>query len=178
MSYEFRICDLEMDHKSYVKFLLSHHDELNLPYPFAMKLSFLSSPLLFGKAMYIIHDDPYEIVGVAGFVYGTGANEYRDRELCQIEVAFLKKEYRTPLLFIQGLQYFISKVKEGNPDVKTVQFWVAEEDLYLKRLISKFLALPGSNKAIVNNLALYTIVFEEFEQYVNQYNKFIIKEEG
>lgn len=178
MSYEFRICDLEMDYKSYVKFLLTHHNELNLPYPFAMKLSFLSSPLLFGKAIYILNDDPYEIVGAAGYVYGTGAKEYTDREVCQIEVAFLKKEYRTPLLFIQGLQYLISKIKEGNPDVKTVQFWISEEDEYLKRLFSKFLDLSGSNKAIVNNLALYTIVFKEFEQFVNRFIKFIIKEEG
>lgn len=165
MPYEFRPCDLEMDYESYVKFVIKHHDELNLPYSFAIKLSFISSPLIFGKAMLIFSEEPYEIVGAAGFVYGTGANQYEDWEVCQVEVAFIQKAYRRTFVFARGLQALIDQMKAGNPNVEKVQFWASEGQGELERLFTKFSALPGSTKSIVNNLALYTVSFHELEAY-------------
>ncbi len=72
MEFMFRPCELEMDDELYIQFLLEHHNNLNLPYEFAVKLSFLSSPLIAGKAMLILREEPYEVVGAAGFVFGTG----------------------------------------------------------------------------------------------------------
>src|SRR6478752_5186562 len=103
MSFEFRVSEFEMDHEAYMDFLLRHHDELNLPYTFSMKLSFISSPLFLGKAMLIISEESYDMVGAAGFGYGTGPGDYEDQHICQIEVAFIEKELRSTSLFIQGL---------------------------------------------------------------------------
>jgi hypothetical protein len=160
---------MEMDHKAYMHFLLQHHDGLNLPYPFAMKLSFMSSPLLFGKAILVIDEEPYEIAAAAGFVYGTGANEYQDRHICQVEVAFIRKEYRRTSLFIRGLHALAAEMKAGNPDVEQVQFWAPAGQENLEKLLSKLVALPGSTRSIVNDLAFYTVPFREVESYCHRF---------
>lgn len=157
-----------MDHEAYMDFLLRHHDELNLPYSFAMKLSFLSSPLFLGKVLLAIHEDSYQMVGAAGYGYGTGPEDYMDKHVCQIEVAFIESGHRSTLLFIQGLQALLNAIKEGNPDVRQVQFWTSAIQEGYERLFAKFLALPGSTKSIVNNLALYTVPFHELELYCNR----------
>jgi hypothetical protein len=171
MSFEFRICEFEMDHEAYMDFLLSHHDELNLPYPFAMKLSFISSPLFLGKAMLVINEESYHMVGAAGFGYGTGPGDYEDKHICQIEVAFIEEGLRRTSLFVQGLHALVHAIKEGNPDVRQVQFWASAADYRLDRLFAKFLALPGSTKSIVNDFALYTVPSHELEAYCNRLRK-------
>ncbi|CAN7247074.1 hypothetical protein [Paenibacillus sp. LjRoot56] len=168
MSYEFRVSEFEMDHEAYMDFLLRHHDELNLPYTFGMKLSFISSPLFLGKAMLIINEESYDMVGAAGFGYGTGPDDYEDQHICQIEVAFIEKELRGSTLFVQGLRALVHAIKAGNPDVRQVQFWASAAEEELDRLFAKFLALPGSTKSIVNHLALFTIPFHELEAYCNR----------
>jgi hypothetical protein len=169
MYYQFRPCNMEMDFDAYIKFLLKHHDELNLSYSFAMKLSFISSPLIFGKAMLIFNEEPYEIAGAAGFVYGTGANGFEDKHICQIEVAFIQKAYRRTFMFVRGLQTLIATIKVGNPEVEQVQFWVSPDQKELGRLLAKFGALPGSAIARVNNLDCYKIPFHELEAFCHRF---------
>jgi hypothetical protein len=168
MSFEFRVSEFEMDHEAYMNFLLRHHDELNLPYTFGMKLSFISSPLFLGKAMLIFSEESYDMVGAAGFGYGTGPGNYEDQHICQIEVAFIEKELRSTSLFVQGLRALVHAIKAGNPDVRQVQFWTSASEEGQDRLFAKFLALPGSTKSIVNTLALYTVPFHELEAYCHR----------
>ncbi|MBP1990529.1 hypothetical protein [Paenibacillus eucommiae] len=168
MSFEFRPCTLEMDYEAYIQFLLRHHNELNLPYSFAMKLGFIGSPLIFGKAMLVFSEEPYEIVGVVGFVYGTGVNSYEDRHICQVEVAFIQKAYQRTSLFIQGLKALVDLIKADNPNVTQVQFWTPGRDGYLDRLFARFNTLPGSSRTIVNTLALHKVAFMELESYCHR----------
>ncbi|TBL73950.1 hypothetical protein [Paenibacillus thalictri] len=166
MFFEFRTCKFELDYETYTRFLLQHHDQLGLPYSFALKLSFLSSPLIFGKAMLIVSEEPYEAVGAAGYVYGTGANDYEDRHIAQVEVAFLQQPYRRTLLFLRSLQHLLTMMKEGNPEVEQVQFWTSADDHEQERLFSKFKLLPGASaSAGVNNMTFYTVPFNELEVY-------------
>lgn len=173
-TFEFRRCKNELDHDNYMQFLLRHHDELNLPYPFAVKLSFISSPLLIGQAMLIWSDEPYEIAGAAGFVYGTGANQYEDRDICQVEIAFLRRLYRQTSLFAQGLLALLQAIEAGNPDVRLVQFWAKPEQLEAERLFAKLHSLPGSHRFIVNELACQQIDFRELRSYCRRFeNRFV-----
>ncbi|WP_207952402.1 hypothetical protein, partial [Paenibacillus turpanensis] len=165
MSFEFRVCEYEMDHEAYVDFLLRHHDDLHLPYPFAVKLGFISSPLFLGKAILAISEESYQLVGAAGFGYGTGSGNYEDQHICQIEVAFIEKELRRTTLFVKGLRVLVDAIQAGNSDVRQVQFWAPSEHKDLNRLFAKFLALPGSTKTIVNNLVLYALPFNELKAY-------------
>lgn len=169
MSFLFRPCNMEMDHQAYINFLLEHHDELNLPYSFAVKLGFISSPLMFGQAVLIFSEETYRIVGAAGFVYGTGPNGYKDRHICQVEVAYLEPEFRQTSLFMQGLLVLIGQIKAGNPEVETVQFWAAETQAELERIFSRFNGLPGSNRFTVNHLTCHQFSFHELETYCRRF---------
>ncbi|WP_438447014.1 hypothetical protein [Gorillibacterium sp. sgz5001074] len=168
MNVLFRACRLEMDYEAYMDFLLRHAGELNLPYPFAMKLSFLASPLILGQAMLIFTEEPYEIVGAAGFVYGTGPGEYQDRHLCQIEIAYLRPEHRSTTLFARGLQELTALMRAGNPEVRQVQFWAPEDRKELGSLFAKLTALPGSSKSVSGPLALYSVLFDELAAYCRE----------
>lgn len=158
-----------MDHDAYVSFLIQHHDELRLPYSFATKLTFVCSPLLFGKAMIVLDEDAYEIAGVVGYVYGTGADDYEDMRICQIEVAFIQQEYRGATLFMKGLKALIDVIQVDNPAVQQVQFWTPADQMDLDRLFSHFMALPDATKSIVNDRAFYTLPFESLEMYVERF---------
>lgn len=172
MQFLFRPCVFEMDHEAYISFLISHHDELNLPYPFAMKLSFLSSPLMHGQAMLVFEQESYELVGAAGFVYGTGDHEYEDRHVVQIEVAYLSKPYRRGALFVDFLSALVDCMKDGEPTVSLVQFWAMARDPVQERLFAKFLALPGSaTQTAENGLKLYQAQFRELEAYCRRYSE-------
>jgi hypothetical protein len=165
MSLEFRRIETETDHETYFRFLIEHHDQLKLPYPYAVKLSFISSPLLYGGSMLIYSGHPRRVIGAAGCVYGTGPNDYEDRQICQVETVFLQKTYRRSRVFLQGLQYLLNMILADNPAVETVQFWTAADDLELQRLFSKLSSLPDSSHTISNSLMLYSISFQELRNY-------------
>ncbi|MNQ81599.1 hypothetical protein D3C85_966270 [compost metagenome] len=154
-----------------MKFLLRHNEDLNLSYSFATKLSFISIPLLFGKAMLILSEEDYVIVGAVGFVYGTGLNGYEDRNICQIEIAYLVKENRCTTLFVQGLLSLLDVIKAGSPNVEKVQFWVTGDRSESDRLFSKFSALPGSEQLHVNGQVCHQIQFRELDDYCRKFNK-------
>lgn len=165
MGFEFRSCDFEMDYEAYIRFLLQHHARLNLPYPFSMKLAFIGSPLEFGKAMLIFEEETHDIVGAAGIVYGTGANDYEDRHVCQVEIAFIQDQFRSTLLFVRAMKALIDTMKKSNPDVKQIQFWAHADNKELQPLISRWSKLPGYHESVVNNLKLYKIPFDELDAY-------------
>lgn len=171
MHYLCRPCSTELDYEEYMTFLLRHDAELNLPYPFAVKLGFLSSPLLFGKAMLVLSEEDYDVVGAVGFVYGTGANNYEDRQICQVEVMYLRPEHRRQTLFVQVLLALLAKLQEGGEAVERVQFWVKEDRTEENRLFSKALALPGSERHLVNGLFCYQIPYRELENYCLRFRR-------
>lgn len=169
MAVQFRLCELDKDFDAYVKFLSRNYDELNLPYSYAIMLNFFANPLTMGRAMLAYLDEPHTVVGAAGFVYGTSARQYKDREVCQIEVVYLLREYRTPLMFMRGLKALLREIKSGNPEVSTIQFWVTERHRNFKRLIMRFSSLPGAVMEEKDGLMLYSIPFAELELYSRRF---------
>lgn len=169
MSWLLRPCKLEMDFELYVHFLLQHHDQLNLPYAYGMKLSFIGSPLLLGKAMLMFDEETYRLAGAAGCVYGTGAGDFEDRHICQIEVMYICDEDRGGLLFAQALHTLLDWVRTDNPAVERVQFWASADDE--SRLFARFAALPGASRTINNRLALYAAPFEALESHLRSYRR-------
>jgi len=168
MPYFIRRCEFEIDNLAYIRFLLQHHDQLNLPYSFAAKLSFVSGPLIFGKALLIYSEEPYEVVGAAGFVYGTGADEFQNREVCQLEAVFLRKEARNGRLFRNVMTELLHAMKEGSPDVRTVQFWAVEGHKAYGSLLSKLARLPEAQIKAVNDLSLYSLSVQQLERYCDR----------
>ncbi|MFC4597750.1 hypothetical protein [Cohnella hongkongensis] len=154
-----------------MKFVLENHRDLNLPYPFHVKLSFAGSPLLLGKAMLVIDEESYEMVGAAGFVFGTGANDHQDRSVCQAELAFLHPKHRGTPLFVRGLQALLDAAREDNPEVEWFQFWAPCEQKELTGLFAKFAELPEASSETVNGVTRYRIPFEPLSAYARQYRR-------
>lgn len=167
MSFLFRPVEIEMDHEAYAKFLIRHHDELGLPYAFPHKLSFLGSPLLYGKGLLIIDEESYELAGAAGFVYGTGADEFGDRSLCQIEIAFLRKDVRGTTLFLRGMRALLELMRSeaGDAEARVVQFWLTAEQSRSRLYADKLLALPGAEATPADGLTRCVIPFRALDRY-------------
>ncbi|MDG0810180.1 hypothetical protein [Cohnella rhizosphaerae] len=143
----FRRCELEMDHASYLRYLISRHASLNLPYPFATKLSFLASPLVLGRATMIHCEDTYENVGAFGFAYGTGPGEYEDRENCQLEVFYIEENRRTPDVLLAAASELVDDMREGHSEARHIQFWVpASRDSEDGRLLRRIASLPEASR--------------------------------
>jgi len=166
MSLHFFVCEYSSTFDNYLKFLLEHHSELNLPYDFAMKLSFISSPIVFGKVIVCVDEEEHSLEGVLGYVYGTGANDYQDQDVCQIEVAFCKSSLRSTPLFLRGLKYFTAFVSEDNKEVKQVQFWASAEDQRLRRLFSKIDAMQRTE---VGQLDFYQVSLDALKSYCDRF---------
>ncbi|MEK0312764.1 hypothetical protein [Cohnella sp. 56] len=163
-NFIFRRCDLDMDHASYLRFLISRHDKLDLSYAFAVKLSFVAGPLLFGKALLIHHEDSYRKLGAVGYTYGTGPDEYKDRENCQLEVFYIEPACRTPDLLLAAASELIDCIREGEAAVRYIQFWTpaAPEG----RLLRRIAGLPGASRAEAGALALYRLPLDELERWI------------
>ncbi|MFC3803330.1 hypothetical protein [Cohnella sp. GCM10012308] len=163
----FRHCELEMDHASYLRYLISRHGSLELPYSFATKLSFLASPLVLGKAMLIHCEDTYENVGAFGFAYGTGPGGYEDRENCQLEVFYIEEKRRTPDLMLAAASELMDDIREGHADVRYVQFWVpSSPEADRGRLLRRISSLPGASITDNGALALYKLPLDELERWI------------
>lgn len=160
-----------MDHEAYMRFLLQHHDDLNLPYSFAMKLSFLASPLFNGDAMLILDEERNELAGAVGIVYGTGAGGYKDRHIGQIEIAYLLPEYRRTTLFLSGLRAMIGMIKFGEPSVEQLQFWIAADNDELRELFLRLSALPDSSMELVNGMAHYKVSLQSLEALCRRFRE-------
>ena len=153
-----------------MRFLLEHDSELNLPYKFGMKLSFVASPLFLGKAMLVFSEESYEVIGAAGYVYGTGANDHQDRHVCQVEVAFIREDYRRTRLFAQSMRELVNLIRKDNPEVDTLQFWIPAADASLRRLFAKLGALPGATLSPVNEMMLCKVPYTAIESYSRRFH--------
>ncbi|MFD2334393.1 hypothetical protein ACFSR7_34560 [Cohnella sp. GCM10020058] len=163
----FRRCELEMDHASYLRYLISSHASLHLPYSFATKLSFLASPLVLGRAMLIHCEDTYENVGAFGFAYGTGPGEYEDRENCQLEVFYMEAKRRTPDVLLAAASQLVDDIREGYAEVRYIQFWVpSSSDTREGWLLRRIASLPEASRTVNGMLALYKLPLDELERWV------------
>lgn len=174
MPFFIRPCNLEMDTTAYIQYLIKHQARLNLPYAFAAKLSFFSSPISMGRAVLMFEDEPYGILGAAGFVYGTGANDYEDRHICHVEVAYLQEEYRSTMLFMRMLNGLLAEMKAGNPGVSRVQFWIPANQEQLEKLCARFAVWPCSVKSTGvsgdQHLSFYSFSFAKLEEYCSRFH--------
>lgn len=170
MNVFLRPVEFEMDHDTYLKILIRHQEDLGLPYDFPIKLSFLASPLAYGKALLAFDEDDFEVVGAAGFVYGTGADEFQDRSRCQVEIAFLRKDVRSGTSFVRGLRALLDLMRGGTEgaEVRDVQFWLTGEQSRT-RLFAKLLALPGAEATPIDGMLRCVVPYGSLYAYARRF---------
>ncbi|CAG7644306.1 hypothetical protein ACFQI7_09565 [Paenibacillus allorhizosphaerae] len=166
MSLQFSVCNYRAMFDHYLTLLLEHHGELNLPYDFATKLCLIASPLMHGKVIVCVDEEEHRLEGAIGCVYGTGANDFTDQDVCQIEVAFLREPFRSTPLFMRGLKFLTAFVSEDNAAVRQIQFWGPGGHSGLRRLFSK---IPDMQRTEVGKLDFYKIELTALKQYCSRF---------
>ncbi|MGI2297413.1 hypothetical protein [Paenibacillus sp. GXUN7292] len=160
----------EKNHDAYLRFLLQHHDKLGLPYPFGMKLSLISSPLILGQVLLVFEEDPYELVGAFGIVHGTSEQEYADPQICQIEVCYLAAASRKTRLFSKCLSSLIDLIQNKHPDTTTLSFWISQEQYENDRLIAKCRNWSGATERFGNGVVQIRLPFDSVSSYISRLN--------
>src|SRR5690606_21802189 len=92
--------------EEYLLFLMRHYEELGLPYDFEMTLSFIGNPMWEGNALIAREQMTETVLGAIGFVFGTGADQFEDKDICQVEIVYIDKVWRRSPLFLRMLSSF------------------------------------------------------------------------
>ncbi|BAU28376.1 hypothetical protein DFP93_107157 [Aneurinibacillus soli] len=164
MDYYFQICATERYQEKYITFLLQHHKELNLPYPFPVLLSFMASPVLMqGEAVLCFNPD-YEVIGALSYIYGTGDHNYQDTHIVQIQAVFLVDERRKTRLFLEGLQFLTQYIAQLDRKVTEFRFWTpAKRDL--RRLFAKLAERTATRETDLGLIDEYRAPFSQWHTY-------------
>ncbi|MBT2284222.1 hypothetical protein J7E78_11810 [Paenibacillus polymyxa] len=173
MSRYFSICSTYMYQHRYMDFLLAHYKKLNMPYNFPVTLSYISSPLLMGGGAILCFDDQDEIAGALGYIHGTGEHDYEDRHVIQLQIAFIKEEYRGSRLMVEALQFLLQHIDEQEEieSVQEMRFW-AVKDRINQRLFSKFAKRIGSTESEYGgSIDAYAIYLSELRAYLSYFHR-------
>lgn len=122
----------------YFLLLMRNYPDLGLPYPFDMTLSFVGNPICAGDALIARNAKSGETVGALGFVFGTGADEYTDRSVCQVEALYVKPGWRQTAVPALLLLHFADYLEQCRPGIERIQFWSPADLPALDRLFRKF----------------------------------------
>ncbi|MDQ0171249.1 hypothetical protein [Paenibacillus tundrae] len=172
MSGYFSVCSTYMYQHRYMDFLLANYKELNMPYPFPVTLSYISSPLLIHGGAILYFDDEDEPAGALGYIYGTGENDYEDRHVIQIQVAFLTEQNRGSRLFLEGLCFLIQHLAEqADAELpQEIHFWTAK-DVRKHRLFSKFAKQSENVEGEYGGMSGYKVSLAHLRTYITSLSR-------
>lgn len=166
MTPSFAVCASVMYHKKYMDLLLAHYESLNLPYSFPVSFNFMASPLLMeDSAAFLCLDDDGEAIGAFGYIRGTGEGDYEDRDVLQVQVAFLLEPHRRTMAFVHGLQFLMNHIGEEAEEVAELRFW-SPQDAYLARLFGKFAGRTSVQGTATGDLYAYRATTGQLKAYL------------
>jgi len=169
MGYYFSICVMESYQEKYVTFLLKHYEQLRLPYPFPVTLSFIASPLFMTKeAILCMDEETDEMVGALGLIFGTGENQYQDRHIVQIQVVYIVEEHRRTRLFLELLQYLTQYITYVDEGVTELRFWTPKDE-GLRRLFGKLAERTASRDTAFGMIDEYRGTFADWHAYAHKF---------
>ncbi|WP_127533946.1 hypothetical protein [Paenibacillus kobensis] len=148
MYESFNVCSTEMYQRKYMDFLLTYYEDLRLPYSFPIAFGFIASPVLLGEECFLCLDEEGDAIGAFSYIHGTGEENYKDRHIVQLQVAYLKPSYRCTTLFLQGLQTLAEHLNELNEEVQELVFWT-ETDGDSTRLFDKFALRTSIGESVI-----------------------------
>lgn len=171
MQFEVMRCSAFMYMQRYMEFILDNYSELNIPYPFNVSLSYLSSPILLDGEVFLALDDENEVIGAISYIYGTADQNYSNREVIQFQIAYLSKPYRTSSVFLLMLQLISQYLVYIEDSIEELRFW-SKPDLYLERIVNKRMDCAIKHyESIYGSLHEYRIPFAIFQQYTSQFHQ-------
>ena len=165
--YYVQACSMEKYREKYITFVLEHYSALNLPYTFPVALSFLSSPVLMNKQPFICLTEEEETVGAFGYIRGTADEQYTNRHIAQMQVAFIHEHHRGTRVFWEGLRSLAEHNAMEKEPIQEFRFWVPS-GLRLQRLLGKFAVLAHTWDTQNGLLDEYRLSADKLAAYVQQ----------
>lgn len=166
--YYFTVSSTPMYLERYLEFLLEHYEELNMPYPFPVTLSFIGSPIIMEQECFLCFNEEDELIGVMGYIYGTGEHQYQDHHIVQIQVVFVLEPYRRTRWFLDGLQFLTQYMAQLEQKVQEIRFWApAHSDL--RRLFTKIANRTASPSTAFGTIDEYRASFPALQAYAAKY---------
>lgn len=157
-----------MYHKKYMDLLLANYESLNLPYSFPVSFNFIASPLLMeDSAAILCLDDDGEAIGAMGYIRGTGEGDYEDRDVIQVQVAFLLETYRSTMAFAHGLRFLANHLEEEAEETSELVFWTPQ-DAYLARLFGKFAERTSVQGTAAGDLYAYRATTGQLKAFLTR----------
>lgn len=171
MPFEVMRISAFMYQQRYVEFLLEHYSELNLPYPFHISLGYISSPVLLNQEQFLALDDDNEVIGTISLIRGTAEHDYANREIVQIQTAYITRPYQSSTVFISLLQIMTQCLIYQEEPITDIVFWTGK-DAYMEKLITRrFDVSPVQHHTIYGQLTEYRIPFNLLKQYSLQFRQ-------
>ncbi|NMO95555.1 hypothetical protein HII30_07115 [Paenibacillus lemnae] len=150
-------------------FLLAHYSDLNLLYPFPVSLSYIASPLLMEGTAVLCFDDEDQLSGAFGYIHGTGEQDYKDRHVIQLQVAYIVEHHRSTRMFYEALQFLVSHLSDQEEErVEEIRFWIPGEPR-TRRLCSRFADLLSTVDQTQGCLDEYRINVKHLQKYVSTF---------
>lgn len=163
----FSVCRTLFHEHRYIDFLLARYDELNLPYSFPVSLSYLASPLLMGGTAILCYDGNDEVCGALSYIHGTGEHNYEDRDIIQIQVAYLADACRSTRRFYEGLRFLTNCLAGQEENIQEIRFW-APGNARSRRLFCKFAEPVATAQQPEGPLDGYRVYMKQLQDYLNK----------
>lgn len=161
----------------YFLLLMRRYEDLGLPYDFDMTLSFIGNPIVSGNAFIARSLQSGETIGALGFVFGSGADQYTDESLCQIEVLYIEEGWRHTKLLAQMLLEFVEFEKHRHRPIERIQFWSPADRSDLHRMFTKFSDCIRTNEKSFGRISLYQSTMDRIAKYAQRFQQRITQVE-
>ncbi|MGE5703813.1 MAG: hypothetical protein ACM32O_14910 [Clostridia bacterium] len=122
------------------------------------------------RTPFLCFTDEYELVGAFGIIFGTGENAYEDKQIVQIQIAYLQEEHRKPGVFLRGLQYMVQYLDQLETEVTEFRFLTAPDD-YLNRLFAKIATKTASHETAFGTIDEYRASFAAWKAYAARFHQ-------
>lgn len=155
----------------YFLLLMRRYADLGLPYDFGMTLSFIGNPIVSGNALIALAPGGGQAVGALGFVFGTGADEFTDETVCQIEIVYVEPPWRHTGVLAELLLKFSEYIRQHHPAAEHIQFWAPADRPDLHRMFAKFSDCVKTNDKPFGRISLYKTTVARVADYARRFQR-------
>lgn len=157
----------EVELEKCVDFVLRHRRDFYPAYNLGLILKFLSEAMHHGELVAGLNEKG-EIVGIAGYVYGTPEKKFIDKHRVQFELVCITQAYRKTGLFFQGLRQVVANLTQAETDVREIEFYAPANHPYLRKLFSKFATLTSTIQTKFGLEDLFLVTIENLTRYCDR----------
>ena len=170
MAIQCKRCETDEDFAKISLFLLEHKHDLHPSFRTMDVVSLVYSYMTEGNIVYVV-DETGKVVGVSAYYHGTHEQEFRDKEVAFMDIAVSDRAHRGTRLFIKGLSFMVSQIKENLPEVREIRLAALSENEYICKLYAKFARPAYKREGAIGEETIFSTRLEELEAMITRLDK-------